>query len=288
MNVFSRIVVVFLCLAVVAGAVSLIVLAWSIPNNSVSWLRDAVDWLDDHNTDTNKAILTAAASAVAFVSLIVIVMELLPQSSATVKVTDLQIGDASLSTAAIAQRVEEGVRAVRHVSDVRASIRSKRKGVLVDLDLRVDPEANLAVVTDEALEAARDTLLNRVHVSLAAPPRARLQYRELRTTRAAAAAARARPAAPAGGNGAPPALPPPSEAPVQTPQPEAKVETHETPMSSAAPEALAGASAGERLAAASGAASTAEPAPGTAAPSSEALAEPAGGGTKDEERQPAP
>ncbi len=213
MNVFSRIVVGVLALALIAGAVSIIVLTWSIPNSSINWLRDAVEWMDDNDSDVNKAVLTAIAAGVGLVALIVLVLELLPQSSATVKVTDLQVGDATLSTAAIAQRVEEGVRAVDHVSDVRASVRSKRKGVLVDLDLRVDPEANLAVVTDQALEAAREVLLNRVHVSLASPPRARLQYRELRLTRGAA---RPRPAEPA----EEPAAQPPAVSAGEEPQPE--------------------------------------------------------------------
>ena len=44
----------------------------------------------------------------------------------------------------------------------------------------MDPDANLAVVTDEACEAASDVLANKVHVALAAPPQARLHYRELR------------------------------------------------------------------------------------------------------------
>jgi hypothetical protein len=46
--------------------------------------------------------------------------------------------------------------------------------------LHVDPDANLAAVTDAACEAARDVLIEKVHVELMAPPRARLHYRELR------------------------------------------------------------------------------------------------------------
>jgi hypothetical protein len=85
-----------------------------------------------------------------------------------------------LSTAAIGQRIEEAVAKVPHVSSAKALVKAKRKGVLVSLDLHVDPDANLAIVTDEACQAATDVLTNRVHVALVEPPHARLHYRELR------------------------------------------------------------------------------------------------------------
>jgi hypothetical protein len=97
-----------------------------------------------------------------------------------VQVSGLARGNATLSTAAIGQRIEEAVCQVPNVAEVRASVTSKKNGVLVALDLQVDPEANLATVTDEACQVAEDVLENRVHVSLLKPPTARLHYRELR------------------------------------------------------------------------------------------------------------
>ena len=196
MNVFNRIFLFLLCLALAAAAVAAIVLAWTIPGDSIDGLRDAVDWLDDHNKDLEKALLTTAVGLIALVALVVAILELMPQSGADVKVTDLRVGDAVLSTLAIGQRVEESVRQVAHVADVRASVRGKRKGVLLSLDLHVDPEANLAEVTDEACEAAQDVLTNRVHVALVEPPRVHLHYRELRLRGRAAAPAVAPSAAP--------------------------------------------------------------------------------------------
>ena len=110
----------------------------------------------------------------------------MPRYGPDVKVTDIKTGDAVLSTAAIAQRVEEAVREVPNIADVKASVQARRKGVDVFLDLHVDPDANLAAVTDGASEAARDILTERVHVALAQPPRTRLHYRELRLNRSGA------------------------------------------------------------------------------------------------------
>jgi hypothetical protein len=180
MNVFNRILLVLIALVVATAAVSLIAVMWSIPTHSIDGLRDAIDWLERNNTDAGKGVVTAIAAGVGLLSFLLVLLEFKPQTSTQVKLTDLQGGAAMLSTAAIAQRVEEAVAQVPHVSQVRASIKTKKKGVIVSLDLHVDPDANLAAVTDEACAAARDTLTNRVHVALIEPPRCRLHYRELR------------------------------------------------------------------------------------------------------------
>jgi hypothetical protein len=180
--VFNRFFMTLLCLAVVVGGVALIVLAWTIPDDTIAWLRDATGWMGRHNQDTEKALLSLIAGTVAFLALVLLLLELLP-SNDEVRVTDLRVGGAVLSTADITQRIEEAVRTVDHVVNVKGAVRAKRKGVLVLLNLDVDPDANLATVTDEACEAATDVLANKVHVALAGPPQARLHYRELRAER---------------------------------------------------------------------------------------------------------
>lgn len=180
MNVFNRLFMTLLGLALVALAIAVLALTWTIPEDTIAWLRDATDWMGRHNQDTEKALLSLIAGVVAFLGLVLVLLELLPDNG-DVRVTDLRVGGAVLSTADITQRVEEAVRTVDHVVNVKASVKAKgRKGVVVLLNLDVDPDANLMVVTDEACEAATDMLTNKVHVSLAEPPQARLHYRELR------------------------------------------------------------------------------------------------------------
>jgi hypothetical protein len=206
-NVLNRILIAFICLALIAGAITVIAFAWIAPQNSIDGLRDAVDWLEDNDGDLERVLLTTVCALIALIALTVFLLEAVPRASQSVAVGDLHGGDASLSTASIATRVEEAVRQVPHVSDARAHVSRRRKGVRVDLDLQVDPDANLAEVTDAAVESARDVLTNRVHVPLAEPPRARIHYRELGTQRAQAQA-RARPA-----------TAPPAQAPDPAPAP---------------------------------------------------------------------
>ena len=180
MNTFNRVVLVVLCLILMFGAAAVTALAWGGPDESITWLRDAADWLDERNTDGTRFIITTAAVVTAMMALTVLIIELYPRSRGQVKVTDLQIGDAVLSTTAIGQRVEEAVTRVPNIADARATVKAKRKGVVVDLDLHVDPEANLSQVIDDASEAARDILTEKVHVALVEPPHTRIHYRELR------------------------------------------------------------------------------------------------------------
>lgn len=196
MNMFNRIVLIVICVLLVVTAVSIIALTWTIPNRSVNWLADAVQWVDDNDGDLEKALLTTASAFVGLVATIVLLIELIPRRGPAVQVTDLASGTATLSAAAIGQRIEEAVVQVPHVSEVRAEVKSRKKGVLVSLDLQVDPEANLATVTDEACQVATEVLTERVHVALLRPPTARLHYRELRLHRGngVAAARGARPA----------------------------------------------------------------------------------------------
>jgi hypothetical protein len=182
-NLVNRIVVTLLLLALIAGAVAVVVLAWAMPEDSIAGLRDAVDWLEENNEDLQKALLTTIASLVALLAFTALVFEFVPSSGPGVKVTDVQAGEAILTTAAIGQRIEEEVRGVANVSDVRAAVKPKRKGVELALELHVDPHANLAQVTNESLAAARRVLNDRLHVALLDPPRVRLHYRELRLQR---------------------------------------------------------------------------------------------------------
>jgi hypothetical protein len=200
MNVFNRVLVYALLLLLAAAAVAVAVLAWTAPDESIERLRDAVDWVDRNDGDAEKGILTAIAIGIAVVALAVLFFELKPRSTTEVQLTDVTRGRAVLSTSAVAQRLEEAIRQVPHVGEAKAYVEPKRKGVEVAMDLHVDPDTNLAVVTDAAYSAAEDVLRNEMHVAILGQPQARIFYRELRlrrpgTTTAVAGAAGATAAA---------------------------------------------------------------------------------------------
>jgi hypothetical protein len=183
-NVFNRVLLIVILAAVASFAVSVIFLAWAAPASSADALDEAVDWLQDNQGTLEKTLVSTGAALVALLAITLLYLEIVPRAGSEVVINDLRAGSATLSTAAISRRVEEAVSQIRHVSDVRAEVETRRKGVTVELDLQVDPEANLAALTDAACEAARDVLTNRVHVALIEPPIARLHYRDPRRDRA--------------------------------------------------------------------------------------------------------
>ena len=185
MNLFNRIVLVVIFLALAAGGVTIAVLSWTLPNESIEQLGEAVQWLEDNNQELERALVAAAGLLVAVVAITFLLFELIPRGITDVKVTDVKTGDAYLSTASIGQRIEEAVSRVPHISDVRAIVKARRKGVQIELDLHVEPQADLATVTDAATEATTDVLTDQVHVAMVAPPRVRLHYRELLLNRGA-------------------------------------------------------------------------------------------------------
>jgi hypothetical protein len=183
-NLINRIVVTFALLTLIGAAVAVAALAWTIPADSIDGLRDAVNWLDDNDGDTEKVLLTAVCGLIALLAFIALLFEFAPAGGNSVRLTDVKAGEAQLTSTAIGQRVDEEVRQVPHVSEVRSVVRPRRKGVELFLDLHVDPQANLATVADEALEAAKRVLADKVHVELTQPPKVRMHYRELRLQRA--------------------------------------------------------------------------------------------------------
>jgi len=185
MNVLNRLVLIILLVALAGAAISVVALTWTIPVETIDVLDEGVDWLEESYGDPEKIMVSTGALLVALVAVVFLMLELAPRSNPEVKVTDLQGGEAYLSTAAIGQRVEEAVSRVPNVSDVKASVGAKGKGVTVTLDLHVDPQANVAVVTDEAIRTTRDVLTNQVHVAMVEPPLAHLHYREMNLTRGA-------------------------------------------------------------------------------------------------------
>jgi len=78
---------------------------------------------------------------------------------------------------------------VPHVTQAKATVAARGKGVEVDLELHVDPDTNLALTSEEACRVVENLLTNRLSVEIARPPRLNLRYSELRLAGAPTASA---------------------------------------------------------------------------------------------------
>lgn len=185
MDVGNRVAIVLAALAIMFFALLVAMLAWGAPEGSVARLQDFVTFLADHQTeDLAKLVTSLGAAVVVLLGLLVVILELSPPPTPGVRITAVRSGDATITSDVIAERVQQEVLAVEHVTGVKAQVAGRRTRVEIDLDLDVDPEASLAAAADEACSRTRDLLERRMSIPLARPPRARLHYRELRLGRA--------------------------------------------------------------------------------------------------------
>ena len=186
MDLANRLVIVLGALLLMFAVALVILFTWAAAPDSVDRLFDFVEFLDDQTEDDgSRVILTLGALVVALLALVVVIAELTPPQAGQVPVRDVQAGDALLSTNAIAQRLQQELSAVSHVTQVKPTVTTRGKAVEVDLELHVDPDTNLALTSEEACRAVENLLGNQLSVEMARPPRLNIRYSELRLPQAA-------------------------------------------------------------------------------------------------------
>jgi hypothetical protein len=174
-----RYVVAFFALLVIFFALLCIMLAWAAPDATIGRVGDFADFLQDHNNRDGKLILTLAAVVIILIMAAVLVIELVPPSS-EVHVGDVQSGAAAITTRQIAERIDATVAGIENVSACSSTVTRRGKRVEVVLDLDLDAGADLARAADEACRRAHVLVEQQLRIELAARPRARVHYRELR------------------------------------------------------------------------------------------------------------
>ena len=180
---WHRLTIAILAVLLIIAALGTILLAWIAPDASLDRLNDFTDFLADHNDRDGKLILTLAAVVVILLMACVLIVEVLPPSN-QLRVGDVESGVVAITTSQIAQRVEASVADVDQVSAAKATVSRRGNRVEVVLDLDVEAGADLARTADEACRRAHHLVERQLRIELAARPRARLHYRELRLTSA--------------------------------------------------------------------------------------------------------
>jgi len=181
MDLANRFVVILLALLVVFAVAVVLLLAWAAGPDSVARLGDFVQYLNDHvEDDGSRVVLSLGGLVVALLALIVVFVELAPPQASTVPVRDVQAGNAVLSTEAVARRVQEEVARVPHVTQSKATVAGRGKGVEVSLELQVDPDTNLTTTSEAACQVVLEVVTNQLGVELAKLPRVKLHFAESR------------------------------------------------------------------------------------------------------------
>lgn len=179
----NRLVIVLGAMLVIFAALLVVLLAWGASTESIGRIEDVAGWLRRHDDGETKTIITLGAAVIFMLMLTAIILELTPSPTQKLRVRNVKAGDATITTKEIAQRINAEVQQVEHVGACDAIVASRGKRLEVVLELHVEPGADLAHTADEACRLAHALVEREIGVELAAPPRARLHYRELRLRR---------------------------------------------------------------------------------------------------------
>ncbi len=176
----NRFIIVMLALLVIFAAALAVTLAWGAPNGSIERIADLADWLRRHNDRETKVIVTLGGAVIVLVMLMAIILELTPSPTQRMRVRNVRTGDATITTREIADRIDAEVQRVEHVAECQSIVAARGRRVEAVLDLHVDAGADLTHTAEEACARVRQLVEGQIGVELAATPRARLHYRELR------------------------------------------------------------------------------------------------------------
>jgi hypothetical protein len=176
----NRFVLALGALIVMFVALVVVLLAWGASGGTIDKIGDFAGYLGDHDNREAKLMVTLGAVVVVLLMAMVMIVELTPSPLQKMRLRNVRAGEALLTTAEIAWRVEEEARAVEHVADCAAVVAVRGQRVDIALDLNVDAGADLARTADEACRRVHELVEEKMGVPLASPPRARMHYRELR------------------------------------------------------------------------------------------------------------
>ena len=183
MDLTNRILIIGGALLWIFVVIMVILLAWGAPDDSIERIADFAGYLEDHNDEAGKLVLTFGAAILVLLAAIIVIIEVAPPETKSLRVANVGAGEARIPTDEVAHLIEEELRLVPQLNGVTANVQARGEKADVNLDLHVGPEADIAATTDEACRRTSELLAQRIGVALAHPPRAQLHYKELRVSR---------------------------------------------------------------------------------------------------------
>lgn len=179
MDQTNRALIVSAALLWIFVALLVIMLAWGKPDESINRLGDLAGYLDHHNTAATQLVITFGGLIFALFGVVIIIFELAPPQTGTVRVAKVGAGEARIGTDEIMLRLEEELRSIPQLAGVQAKVIGRGHKAEVNLDLYVSAEADLAATSQEACRRAREIVEERMGVELDCQPHAEVHYREL-------------------------------------------------------------------------------------------------------------
>jgi len=166
MNTFNRTVVVLLLLATII----VMTVALVVPRPVIEMLQQWLWNLDANLAMADPLILLVVGVALALlvdvICAVLIWLEFRRRRPKAIRVQSITGGEAELSVDSIARRLEHSISRLDGVALVQPSIRGKRDGVEVELDLETDPEVDVPTKTEEVCQVTREAIEDKMGLKL--------------------------------------------------------------------------------------------------------------------------
>ncbi len=176
MDGVNRAAIITLAALVIIAAAVVSFVAWAAGDEAIERLQDFVQYLNEHNDNPGRLILTLGALTLVVLAVLVIVVELVPVQEAG----HLRVEQAGATTIvagpALRQRLEEVLLALPAVTGAKVDVGSRNKGLVAAVQLTVTPQTNVAEVSQEAMAALARTLQQEMGLPLAEAPRLRITF----------------------------------------------------------------------------------------------------------------
>ena len=185
MHILNRILaLVFLVLLVVVGLVLML-----FPRELVVGTRILASGLESSFTPLAQAAFVVAGLALALLAIILLLLGLSPRRPASVRLLQVNSGEARLTTDAIAQRIKRELETLPDILWVQPRVVSRGTSIDLRLGIEADSDADVGPVAERACQLAREIAETRMGV--------RVRKVQAAVTQGSAPQGQARPAVPA-------------------------------------------------------------------------------------------
>lgn len=170
MNVFNRIIMVLLFIAIIALVV--VTLRW--PFATISVIRSFLDWAQAQINPYTWPIMLAGGILIGLLCILLIILELRRPRRKMVPIRKVSGGKAFLLTESVARRLAWYIGRLSDVSRVTPIVWARGSGVDVRIDLETAPQVDVPMKTEEVLAVVREQVEDKMGLKLR---RVRVQVR---------------------------------------------------------------------------------------------------------------
>jgi DNA-directed RNA polymerase subunit F len=175
MNLFNRILVTLLLLAMIP----IVTVVLIVPHEAIQIVGDWLDDLDervDDSISTGRLLIGGVIAVLVDALLVFLVyLQVRRSSKKAVKVQKIEAGEAQIAVSSIVERLEYNVDRLNGILSVQPKISPERRGVAVTLDVEITSEVDMTSKIEEISAVVRQVVEDEMGLKLKGKPKLNLR-----------------------------------------------------------------------------------------------------------------